>query len=525
MTESKKRILFLLTIAILFSAYAVPVILQGTENYRMVKTFNADEGTVVLKLSRMFAESSLYPDHIRYGDFYFYINYFVIWLIKAVFSLETVSEQIITISSRLVDLVFAILSVGGLCILGQRIYDFSIGALAGLLLLTTPNFLLWSTTAKPDIPQVFFLIVSIYFCVRLLEKYSNRDVILSTVFVSLSFGVKYSGIFLLPLVCLASILPLTKQEQRHYLQIAKRIAIIGFIFMATFFITNPYALIKFRLYQSVIRYQSTYLEFGHLFKEGDNPLLWLKVLGSDHLLGNLGLALFLIFSMITIWQLIIKKGDKPKAFQAELFIQGWIFFFLFYLMLRIYHRPYRFLLAIVPFIYIFISVAINRLFNKQYSKIIPARAGQFAALGLMACLLLPKLMLNYNYFNSSLHKEVNSPAIIAGKYIEQNFPHNTTITYDAYSYIPPSFKNATRHLNQNVALINKIKPALIIVTDEISLRYKDYEILSSARDPEAFKNSHYFYNKLENNQLPPYRKIKDFGSIRIYKNILPESQK
>ncbi len=517
MTDNKKRNLFLLAITILFLAYCIPIIFQGTANYRMIKSFNADEGTVVIKLSRMFANSSLFPNHIRYGDFYFYINYFVIWLIKTIFSLKSVSDQIIVISSRLVDVVFAILSVGGLCILSQRIYNFSIGALAGLFLLTTPNFLFWSTIAKPDIPQIFFLIISIYFCVRLLEEYSNRDMILSTVFTGLSFGTKYSGIFLLPLVCLASSLPLIKQKQRQYLQIVKRTVIIGFIFMVTFFITNPYALIKFRTYQSVIRYQSAYLKFGHLFKEGDNPLLWLKVLGSEQLLGNLGLALFLIFSVITSWRLIRKKGGKPESFQAELFIQGWIFFFLFYLMWRIYHRPYRFLLAIVPFIYIFISVVINRLFNNQHAIKIPAKVGRFAALGLMACLLWPKLMLDYNYFNSSLHKEENSPAITAGKYLEQNFPHNITITYDAYSYIPPSFKKASRHLGQNTALINKIKPDLIIVNDDISLRYKDFERVSLARNPEFFKSCYSFYNQLEHNKFPPYRRIKDFGGIRIYK--------
>lgn len=527
--EIKKRNIFFLAVTILFLAYCIPIIIQGTDDFRMIDTFHPDEGTAVTLLSRMIRESSLYPrgyhkysdGFFHYGAIYFYIDYFGMLVIKNIFFLESISDKMIIISLRLINVIFAILSLGGLYVLSRRIYNFSVAILAGLFLIFTPRVVYWSTNAHPDILQMFFIIISIYFSIRLLEKFSYKYIALSTIFAGLAFGTKYSGIFLLPFICLISIIPLLKQKRGSYVQRARKILfvlmIIVILFLITFSITNPYALIEFKKFHYTIRYEIDHIKFGHQIKEDVNPLVWFKVLSDPRLLGKVGLVLFFIFIIITVVELRVKKINRLWLHKRRFFILGWIFFFLIYLMWSVNYRTWRYLFPIIPFIYIFIAHVISRLFYNRYSIKIPRRLGQLTAIGLVVLVLWPKISLNYVHLNSNLHKVENNPAVEAGRYLEENFPENMKITYDYYSYVPSSFKYATWSYGQNEALINEIKPDLIIVNDDISHRYEDLRQAGLSKNPEYFRSCHLFYAKLENNQFSPYQKIKDFGRVRIYK--------
>lgn len=177
MEEARRQNIFFLAVIALFLAYCIPIILQGTKDFRMINTFDSDEGTAATILSRMINESSLYPrgyyrytsSFFHYGALYFYINYFFMWVIKTVGSLKSVSDQIIIISLRLTNTIFAVLSGWGVFILSRKIYNLNVAMLACLFLITTHNVIFWSTTAHPDILQMFLIIISIYFSILLFE--------------------------------------------------------------------------------------------------------------------------------------------------------------------------------------------------------------------------------------------------------------------------------------------------------------------------------------------------------------------
>ena len=87
--------------------------------------------------------------------------------------------------------------------LGRLLFDRRVGAIAALLLASTLIFLRWAVESHPDLPQLFFLLVSLTFCCQITHRFTLRQVMLGGAFAGLAFGTKYAGIFLLPLLILA----------------------------------------------------------------------------------------------------------------------------------------------------------------------------------------------------------------------------------------------------------------------------------------------------------------------------------
>jgi hypothetical protein len=178
--------------------FAWPLFWSASENVRLVGTFNTDEEAHVMLLKE--AIDSRFPrlGYIQYG--YAYLNMGLLPLFIMSYFTE-VSEQQIIVWLRMIPALFAIATIVLTFLMTRRYFGRLAAWLSAFLLpFTVLNFLEMSAMSHSDIPQVFFLMLGIYFCCRLAEDGRLKWLIWASVAAGFAFGCKYSGLFLLPVI-------------------------------------------------------------------------------------------------------------------------------------------------------------------------------------------------------------------------------------------------------------------------------------------------------------------------------------
>jgi hypothetical protein len=208
------RRLELLSVIALAAIYLVwfawPLFWSASENVRLVGAFNTDEEAHVMLLKE--AIDSRFPrlGYIQYG--YAYLNMGLLPLFILSYFTE-VSEQQIIVWLRMIPTLFAIATVALTFLMTRRYFGRLAAWLSTFLLsFTVLNFLEMSAMSHSDIPQVFFLMLSIYFCCRLAEDGRLKWLIWASVAAGFAFGCKYSGLFLLPIIGLYGILQTIRSD-------------------------------------------------------------------------------------------------------------------------------------------------------------------------------------------------------------------------------------------------------------------------------------------------------------------------
>jgi hypothetical protein len=184
--------------AIYFLWFAWPLFWSGSENLRLVAAFNTDEEAHVILIKE--AIDSRFPrlGYIQYG--YAYLNMGLVPLFLLSYFTEVTEQQII-VWLRIIPSLFAIATVALTFFITRRYFGRLAAWLAAFLLsVTVLNFLEMSAMSHSDIPQVFFIMLSIYFCCRWAEEARLKWLIWASAAAGFAFGCKYSGLFLLPII-------------------------------------------------------------------------------------------------------------------------------------------------------------------------------------------------------------------------------------------------------------------------------------------------------------------------------------
>lgn len=204
--------LLLMALAIMYFAwFAWPLVWTASENSRLVSVFESDEATHLQMLKEAISQRTLKLEFKDYGHLEFNVALLPLLLLSY---FTKVSEQQIIVVLRLVPTVFAIATIAITFLLTQRYFGRLAAWLATSLLSIVPlNFLHWSVTSHPDIPQVFFLVLGVYFCCRLVEEEHSMWLIWASASAGLAQACKYSGIFLLPVVWMVGV---TQTISRSY---------------------------------------------------------------------------------------------------------------------------------------------------------------------------------------------------------------------------------------------------------------------------------------------------------------------
>lgn len=234
-----------------FAWFAAPLLGEAADNIRMVGVFNADEAMHARMIRDCLSEHTLLIDFGNYGHLYF--NLVLIPLLVLSF-FQPVSETTIIVALRVVPVIFSVGTVLITFHLARRYFDGLTAWLAALGLLIVPvNFLEISVVSHPDTPQLFFIMVSLYGCIRFADEQRFHWMIFASVAAGLAFACKYGGIFVLPVIWLLTLIIIWQQpgvandgRARHGLRFI-RIALIiaGIIGLLAAAIVTPELAVRF----------------------------------------------------------------------------------------------------------------------------------------------------------------------------------------------------------------------------------------------------------------------------------------
>lgn len=214
------ELLLVVGLAAIYLLWVVwPQVWSASANIRLVGAFNTDEEAHLILLREAIDAGSPRLGYIQYGYAYLNMGLFPLLLLSFV---TTISDQQIIVWLRLIATLFAVGTLGLTFALTRRYFGRFAAWLATLLLaVTVLNFLEMAAMSHADMPQLFFIMLSLAFCCRLSEDHQWSWLIWAAAAAGLAFGCKYSGLFVLPLIGLTGLLH-TLQLDPNRLQLNRR---------------------------------------------------------------------------------------------------------------------------------------------------------------------------------------------------------------------------------------------------------------------------------------------------------------
>jgi hypothetical protein len=511
-------------LAVLWLAYVLPLISRAADNTRLIEVFIPDEASAVDIVTTMVRARSLLPaSESVYGGMYFYVAYALVSLVGIIAGQATTPQVIVSL--RLVAALSGLGCILLTYVLAKRMYDPGVAFLGAAFLAGIPIFLRWSVSAHPDTLQVLFTIACVYCCYLLTQSYSVKKLVLASAMAGLSFGTKRVGFLLVPVVLLACLVSLLAQRrstsQAHgwgtfAFRFVLGSVIAGLVFAGVFVASSPTAITQYDQFRAKLAVEEERLACGGRTIT-TNALWWLQVLAQDRVMTRFELALVGGYALLAPLSLL--RGRRPGLFDrasGPSIVVAATALFLLYLAVEICVYYPRYLLPVLPLLVIFASFAAFRLLRLRASHRVLTYALKAVVIGGVLLAFWPKITFAVGFFNETRNK-MNDSRVLAGQWLEANFPPDTVITYDRGVYIPPQFASAYQSYGQTAGFLAEHEPEVIVVYDAIRDRYATPEKgLGYVDDPTVAREAWSFYSKLESGDLPCFQLVQSFDRIRIY---------
>jgi hypothetical protein len=394
-------------------------------------------------------------------------------------------------------LLSVLLSVGTILIvffLGKWMYNPRIGALAALFLVFAPVHNKISHYMVPDVPMVFFLMLS-FLCIWFIYvKGDTKFYILAGLFAGLATATKYGGQMLfLPLFLahLFRVLDSNRSFKEIFLS-HKLLLSVGF-FLGGFLVGCPYSVLDFSKFWNDFKWQSQHLlQSGHYGSSTALPA-WLFYLRYG-MAENIGkFAQYLVYGGILLGLVRRKRKDMILIiFPLVLFvlIGSWK------------SMAARYLLPLTPFFVIIAAVFLDALLSKITALLrtenasFPLRVLQSRHLNLavIALVLIPSVVQIARFDYLLTQKDTRT---LSKEWINSKLPRGSTLALESYGppLSPDDFSLLRRHTLGNIHL------------DWLAQRHVEYVIISDimyarfTRFPEEFPKQSRFYRSLEEQTL------------------------
>ena len=403
--------------------------------------------------------------------------------------------------------------------IGTLVFDRTVGQVGALLLLATPVFLRWTVEGHPDLPQLFWVLCTLWMCLRLCDSFSFKFVVLASVFAGIAFGTKYGGGFLLPIIG-ASIF--VNSDDRSFLvsrvienlKMPKRwgaLLCVPIMFLLAFAVLNPYAIIHSDLFVQKMQSYRSVMSAGHTYVGESSGYHWLTLI-----LGHLGI--------VHVLALILGLAFGKRLLRTDrLILVLWCVTLLGYLWLNVQMRHMRHVLPILPCILLFISAGYFDLAG-WVSRRLPVPMWAFLTLFIGMGVIVP-VRDAVAVFGHKWSAMEGREDVVAGKWLAETFSKDTTILYDVYAYIPGKFQQALPATPAMTYLVvTHFEPDVLVARDARHSRYSNLADSSQVSiNKRDFFDIHYFYSYLRDGLLPDYELARAFERTFIYRRVLPRN--
>ncbi|MFH1904415.1 MAG: glycosyltransferase family 39 protein [bacterium] len=434
-----------------------------TSVYNPIRTYHPFEESILKSVSNMNpCKLDFNPKYYFYGSLYIYLVAFFLG-IGALLNILTITTDIqfyflhpfemakIYLVGRSLSALLATMSVYLTYLIGKKIRGEGHGLLAAIIMAITPVFVINAHFLVPDVTMVFFVTLSFFFLVRILESDRMKYYILFGITSGLAGSSKYPGgliLFVLPLSFL--IRDYSKQSLRKTRErsIIKKLLLTFLSALLTFVILNPYMFFYSKKTGRVI---NIYLQqYGHIAQN------FLSTLFSFVNLTRWGLSCPLLIISALGLMLFIRQGKKSEKLAVI-----WIaLYYLFFALAKF--QMVRYILPIVPFLALAGAFSILSICRWLKEKSL------HWMLYLFTCMIIISLGWVFLYtvaFENIMSGEIRTEA---GRWISKNIPENSKIgmVRDPWQFeIPP---------------LNKEKYRLVIINNAEQLAEKEcsYFIIS-----------------------------------------------
>jgi 4-amino-4-deoxy-L-arabinose transferase-like glycosyltransferase len=182
-------------LAALWAASLVPLISVGSANARLVEAFATDEA---LQLNLLRAANAKHSFALTFGPY----GHLVFNLILGVLRLlpQEVTDERIVHTGRAVSIFFAAATLWLVFVWTRRVFGVAAAWIAFTLLCLNATLYEWAVVLKPDMAQLFFLMLALALTCRLAGEPRLRWLVLAASAAGLAFACKYSGLFVLPII-------------------------------------------------------------------------------------------------------------------------------------------------------------------------------------------------------------------------------------------------------------------------------------------------------------------------------------
>lgn len=244
---------------VLFAAAARLVHMDWDQNHH----FHPDERAVVSAVQRLsFRPFQWNPQWFNYGSLPIYLTK-ITSSVAALGDPQAASYDGLILQGRYVSAVIGALTVLVLILLGSRLYDRSVGLLAGLLLAACVLHIQYSRFLAVDVPLTFFVLLALYALVGVSREGRATQFMLAGMCIGFATATKFSA---MPLFVPLGVAALHRYVvERRFLSVASRCALAVVVAVAAFALAQPYALIDFKTFYHDVFEQSTMVRTAGLY--------------------------------------------------------------------------------------------------------------------------------------------------------------------------------------------------------------------------------------------------------------------
>jgi len=416
---------------------------------------------------------------------------------QAYYSAPSAFRNNIFFIGRLVTVVMSILVILTTYFIGKN-YSVKTGLIAALFLALTMGFANEAHYANLNIPMLFWLTLSILFCMYTLKRPAWKNYLLAGLFGGLAFSTKYSAIYIAIPILIAGFL-----AEKKILN--KKLVCSFLFFILGFLIGTPYAILEFQTFKDDFIFGITARETwkGFIGQRG-----WIENIPNAINLFGFPLFVFSVIGVIyVLYRLSKERKDllKNNFIKYDLFLTSWVL--IFYFLIGFWQINFmRYLLPIAPAILVLNARFFMSMFKTKLKKIL-----------ILAFFLV--VIYSFVYVVMMDWMIISDSRFTANAWIKENIPKSAVIDIDSDSmqrYPTNLSEYNIRHLDE-ITVLNDTEFMGFINTYNES----EYFILSEFiyyryfKFSESFPEKTEYYQKLLSNETD-YKIMKTFGDKPWY---------
>jgi YYY domain-containing protein len=275
--------------------------------------FHPDERAVVSAVQRLsFKPLRWNPQFFAYGSLPIYLTKITSTVVSLVDPHAATYDGIIVTGRRL-SAVIGTLTVVLLVLLGSRLYDRTVGLLAGFLLAACVLHIQNSRFLTVDVPLTFFVLFALYQFVRVSTEGRTSQFVLAGAAIGLATATKFSA---MPLFLPLGVAALHRYlVERRLLSVAGRCLLALLAAGAAFALAEPYALIDFKSFYHDIFEQSHMVRNAGVFPYTTQYMHTVKYYYDLEQLVVWGMAPLL--GVVAVWASLARIGSAWRTRRAE----------------------------------------------------------------------------------------------------------------------------------------------------------------------------------------------------------------